>query len=285
MRAVSLRTIRCGRGPLRTRSTLALAAAQLLAACAALAPPPAAQLAQSDPTDPLGPSRQLVVVTAADWSSTAGILQRYERESVSSAWRPIGEPFPIVLGKAGLAWGRGLHGEAASTPNRKREGDGKSPAGVFALSAVFGYAPAAESAMASSDMPYVQARATTECVDDPASAHYNSVLERTGVPVDWNSAEHMRRDDEQYRLGVVVDHNTGPARAGAGSCIFLHIWEGPASTTAGCTAGDAAHIAALVAWLDRTRAPRLVQMPRDEYVAHRRAWNLPAPAPALAPVQ
>ena len=128
-------------------------------------------------------------------------------------------------------------------------------------------------------MPYVQATASTECVDDPASTHYNTLLQRTGVPVDWNSAEHMRRDDDLYRLGVVVDHNTGPALAGAGSCIFIHIWEGPSSTTAGCTAGDAADIAAVVAWLDRNRVPRLVQLPLEEYVARMQAWNLPAPPP------
>ena len=94
----------------------------------------------------------------------------------------------------------------------------------------------------------------------------------------------MRRSDELYRLGVFVDHNTGPAQAGAGSCIFIHIWEGPASATAGCTAGDPANIAALVAWLDRSRAPRLVQMPRDEYIAHAVAWRLPAPASLSRPV-
>jgi D-alanyl-D-alanine dipeptidase len=239
---------------------------------------------QSEPTGPLAQSRQLVVVTAADWSSSTGTLQRFERESLSSEWQPIGKPFPIVLGTSGLAWGRGMHEEAPSTEYRKREGDGKSPAGIFALSAVFGYAPASEAAMASRSMPYVQATSTTECVDDPASTHYNSVLERTGVPVDWSSAEHMRRDDDLYRLGVVVDHNTGPARPGAGSCIFIHIWQGPSSTTAGCTAGDPANIAELVVWLDRNRAPRLVQMPHDAYVAHVRAWKLPSPSPVLPPV-
>jgi D-alanyl-D-alanine dipeptidase len=232
----------------------------------------------------LGRSRQLVVVTAAGWSSTTGTLQRFERETPASEWKPVGNPFPVVLGSSGLAWGRGLHGELPTAGYRKHEGDGRSPAGVFALSAVFGYAPSSVAALASSTMPYVQATATTECVDDPASRHYNSVLERTGVTVDWNSAEQMRRDDDQYRIGVVVDHNTGPAQAGAGSCIFIHIWQGPASTTAGCTAGDPANIAALVAWLDRDRLPRLVQLPRDEYVAHLHAWNLPALPPVAPPV-
>jgi len=39
-----------------------------------------------------------------------------------------------------------------------------------------------------------------------------------------------------YRLGVFVEHNTKPRRAGFGSCIFLHIWSGPTEPTIGCTA-------------------------------------------------
>ncbi len=275
----------CRHGPLRSAAAVALGSAALfLAACASLASLPTPSPVQSEPTDPLGPSRQLVVVTAADWSSSSGALQRFERESPASEWKPVGRPFPIVLGASGLAWGRGMHSGVPSTQQRKREGDRKSPAGIFALSAVFGYAAAAETGMASRALPYLQATAGTECVDDPASIHYNSVLERSAGPVDWNSAEHMLRDDDLYRLGVVVDHNTGPARAGAGSCIFIHIWQGPSSTTDGCTAGDPAHIAALVAWLDRNRAPRLVQLPRDEYIAYARAWKLPSPSLVLAPV-
>lgn len=286
MIALSYGPTRPCRGRLRQASAVALSAATLLlAACAAPTAIGAAAPGQSESAGPLDDAGQLVVVTAADWSSSTGSLQRFERETPSSPWKPVGKPFAIVLGSAGLAWGRGLHGELASAQHAKREGDGRSPAGIFSLSAVFGYAPAAEAGLASGAMPYVQATASTECVDDPASSHYNSLLERTQVAVDWNSAEHMRRDDEQYRQGIVVDHNTGPARAGAGSCIFIHIWEGPSSTTAGCTAGDAADIAALVAWLDRRRAPRLVQLPRAEYLAHAPAWKLPAPPPVAPPVQ
>jgi len=268
-------------GPRRTATALVLGiAALLLGGCAFPAPQ---STAAPVPSGPLDTSRQLVVVTAADWSATAGTMQRFERESAAQQWRPIGEAFPIVLGTSGLAWGRGTHGDTPSAEYRKREGDGKSPAGIFALSAVFGYAPAAQAGPAARAMPYVQATTATECVDDSASTHYNRVLQRTGAAVDWNSAEHMRRDDDLYRLGIVVDHNTAPAQPGAGSCIFIHIWQGPGSTTDGCTAGDPANIAALAAWLDQARAPRLVQLPRDAYIAHMQAWRLP-PLPMPPPV-
>ena len=254
-------------------------AALLLCGCASVRPPPASPVEQPEAGGPLASSRQLVVVTTDAWSSTAGLLQRFERDSVAADWHPVGPAFAVVLGSSGLAWGRGIHGEAPATETLKREGDGKSPAGIFALSEIFGYAPAFDSTKTAHPLPYIEARPSTECVDDPASRHYNTLLDRTGVSVDWNSAEQMRRDDDMYRLGAVVDHNTAPALPGGGSCIFIHIWESPTSTTAGCTAGDAANIAGLLAWLDRTRAPRLVQLPRDTYMARAKTWKLPALLP------
>jgi L,D-peptidoglycan transpeptidase YkuD (ErfK/YbiS/YcfS/YnhG family) len=126
-------------------------------------------------------------------------------------------------------------------------------------------------------MPYSPLTAGSDCVDDEASAHYNTVVDRATVPkVDWKSAEHMRTIN-QYRIGVIVGYNAAPPRPGRGSCIFLHIWGGPQSTTAGCTAMDATRLEALMRWLDASRRPALVQLPAGEYARLRDAWNLPVP--------
>jgi D-alanyl-D-alanine dipeptidase len=112
-------------------------------------------------------------------------------------------------------------------------------------------------------------------VDDEASAYYNTVVDRAAVAkVDWNSAEHMRQI-AQYRLGVIVGYNANPPVKGRGSCIFLHIWSGPASTTAGCTALDAGALESLMRWLDRSRRPMLVQLPVGEYARMMSMWALP----------
>ena len=85
----------------------------------------------------LSASRQLLLVVANDWASTAGQLQRFVRADGGLAWQPVGAAVAVSLGKAGLAWGRGLHG--AHAPGlEKCEGDGRAPAGVFAISALFG---------------------------------------------------------------------------------------------------------------------------------------------------
>jgi len=84
----------------------------------------------------------------------------------------------------------------------------------------------------------------------------------------------MRRDDDMYRNGIFIEHNT-PAAAGAGSCIFFHIWRGPTSPTLGCTAMDPANIAKLFSWLDPRQEPLLVQLPESEYAQLRESWDLP----------
>ena len=83
---------------------------------------------------------QLVLVTTADWDATTGTLRYYQREG--TRWRQVGGPFDITVGRTGTAWGIGLHAARNDGPV-KREGDGKAPAGVFAIGTAFGYAPSA----------------------------------------------------------------------------------------------------------------------------------------------
>lgn len=216
-------------------------------------------------------ARQLVVVTTPAWDSVSGTLQRYARDRADAPWRAEGGPIPIVVGQTGLAWGeRGVGGRRDP---RKEEGDGRAPAGRFPLRAAFGFAPPATREFVR--LPYRMLDEGTECVDDPASRHYNSVVQREAVRrVDWQSAERMR-EIAQYRLGVLVDYNVRPVRRGRGSCIFLHIWAGPDSPTSGCTAMPASDLEALVRWLDPAKRPLLVQLPEAEYARLRRRWALP----------
>jgi D-alanyl-D-alanine dipeptidase len=217
-------------------------------------------------------SEQLVVVTTPGWSSTTGALRRFERARSTSQWRAIDQSIPVVVGRTGIAWGVGFDGVSTEGPH-KREGDGKAPAGMFPLDTVFGFAPG--SSMRSVSMPYVQLLPSTDCVDDTASSHYNTVVDRGSVPrVDWNSAEHMRAV-AQYEVGVIVAYNSKPPVKGRGSCIFLHVWAGPSSQTAGCTAFDESRLRDLISWLDPKKRPLLVQLTTKDYVELRTRWRLP----------
>lgn len=225
----------------------------------------------------LDDARQIVVVTTTDWNSVSGTLQRYERHRPSDAWKVVGQPFPIVVGKTGLAWGDGLIaneqlGAEAGEPI-KQEGDGKAPAGVFALGTAFGYDP---KPLAGSRITYVQLTPSIECVDDTKSQHYNRIVDRQNINApDWNSSEHMLRDDELYHWGVYVDHNANPTKPGGGSCIFLHVWRGAGQGTVGCTAMPKEDIQQLIVWFDPKKSPLLVQMPRGQYDKLHKHLKLP----------
>ena len=218
-------------------------------------------------------SLQLVVVITNSWTATAGTMRRFERLTPTSEWTQLGASVPVVVGRTGLAWGIGFDDASTQGP-RKQEGDGKAPAGIFPLDTAFGFAP--PDSMRNVKLPYVQLQPTTDCVDDIGSPHYNTVVDRATVPrVDWSSAERMR-DVGQYKIGVIVGYNASPPVKGRGSCIFLHIWAGPDSHTAGCTAFDEAKLREMMGWLDPKKRPLLVQVTSDEYDDHQREWRVPA---------
>lgn len=221
-------------------------------------------------------SRQLLLVTAATWDSPAGVARLYERDAARHAWRALGRPMPVSLGRAGLAWGRGLHVAPAGAEPTKREGDGRSPAGVFDLRRLTGYAAQPPRG---ARLPYEVATATLRCIDDPASRHYNRLVDEARVTRDWNSAEDMRRGDDLYRLVAWVGHNDAPVEAHAGSCIFLHLRAGSGSVTAGCTAFDAGDLEHLLQRLDPRERPVLVQLPEERRRALSATWGLPATHP------
>ncbi|HEX8557816.1 MAG TPA: L,D-transpeptidase family protein [Pyrinomonadaceae bacterium] len=245
-----------------------------LAACLACAQ---AAAAQGRPA-PLDRARQLIVVTTRDWDAVGGVLRRFERRGAGRAWTQVGADVPVAVGRTGLAWGVGVAGAGPAGGPRKREGDGKAPAGVFRLGRAFGFAPRAQAAWLRT--PYTELTPTTECVDDAASRHYNRIVDRAALKAaDWKSSERMR-EVGGYRWGLVVEHNSAPPAAGLGSCIFLHVWAGPGVGTAGCTAMEQPSLEALLRWLAPARRPLLVQLPESEYARLRAAWRLPPAAGA-----
>ena len=172
-----------------------IAAVPLLTACHVVS------LAPRD-ADRLSFATQLVVVTTAGWDSTTGELRRFTRDDPSSHWREEARPVPIVVGKTGLAWGVGFDSDGITGEPHKHEGDGKSPAGIFPIDTTFGFAPT--DSMRAIHLPYVALTPNTECVDDTASVHYNTVVDRSAVPsVDWQSSEQMRNVG-QYQLGAII---------------------------------------------------------------------------------
>jgi D-alanyl-D-alanine dipeptidase len=204
--------------------------------------------------------RQLVLVTTTGWNASEATLRRFTRTHENAAWEKVGTPVPVLLGEHGLAWGLGRHAIPEDGAPRKVEGDRRAPAGIFPLGEAFGTRPRAS--LPGLKLPYRLLTPTLEGVDDPASRHYNQIVDRARIArPDWRSSEQMAAIPA-YRLGVVVAHNA-QRQPGAGSCIFLHLRMSGTRGTAGCTALREADLTALVCWLDPAQQPLLMQMPQE----------------------
>ena len=200
-------------------------------------------------------SEQIILVVSQDFNTSTAILQRYELKA--ERYQSVGDQVIVNLGRNGLGWGLGKTTipHQADEP-QKREGDGRAPAGIFALNTVFGYPSTVDTSM-----PYLQAKPDLICIDDSHSEHYNQIL-----PIDSTliiqSFEWMKREDELYALGVTVEHNQDQ-QPRQGSCIFLHIEKAKGSPTAGCTSMSEEDLKSIVQWIKPQKEPLLVQIPQE----------------------
>jgi L,D-peptidoglycan transpeptidase YkuD (ErfK/YbiS/YcfS/YnhG family) len=188
-----------------------------------------------------GDSSQVLVVrnTAPDLSGSASV-QIFALEKRNGRWEDIFAPMDGVIGRNGFA-----------PPGEKREGDGRTPSGIFPLGTVFGYKPSFPTKMS-----YRQAGKDDLWVDDVNADDYNRWVTRETTKA--SSFEKMRRDDDLYKLGIVVEYNTNPVVKGQGSAIFFHLWSGKGMPTAGCIALSEDDLGRLVQWLDPMAKPLVV---------------------------
>ena len=151
-------------------------------------------------TDPeiTGDTDKILVVRG---QGGASVWVAYYREE-SGAWSQ-------VFGTEGV-WG--LNG----CTDDKREGDKKTPCGVYHFNQAFGILddPGAV-------LPYHKVTEDDYWVDDPDSRHYNRMVNASQVEKDWNSAEHLIQVSPYYNYALSLTYNE-EAVPGKGSAIFLH---------------------------------------------------------------
>jgi L,D-peptidoglycan transpeptidase YkuD (ErfK/YbiS/YcfS/YnhG family) len=183
-------------------------------------------------------AEKLVLVLSASMSARAAKAEFFERGK-DGRWTRAGKLRSATLGKNGLGWAWTHKRLATRGQPVKREGDGKTPAGFFGVGKPFGFASSKRS-------DYVRLKqGENYCVDDPDSAQYNSIIPRAQAG-NAKGGEDMGTI-EQYREGLFVNYPTNRALKG-GSCIFIHIWRGEGSATAGCVAMQEADIVELQQW-------------------------------------
>jgi len=216
--------------------------------------------------------QQLILVITDNWQVDHGLLYTFEKKL--GQWQLVSKAAPVTVGKNGLAWGLGAHNKQQG--QYKTEGDGKAPAGIFALGKAFGYLQSVNTRLV-----YQQMTAKDYCIDVNDSPYYNQLVNKTlvGEQVIKGSSEPMRRDihfngDHRYKKGIVIKHNPDNLSA-QGSCIFMHIWQRSGVPTAGCTAMSENAISRLLAWLDPKKNPLYIALPKMQYLAKKERWALP----------
>ncbi len=186
----------------------------------------------------IGKSQQIILVHKKNQQSSEYLV--YLLLKHNNQWKFYSEPMEATVGRNGIA-----------PIGEKREGDGRTPAGVFLIKRTFGY-----NASINSKMPYRQVFDDDLWVDDPDAPDYNKWVKKNETSA--ASFEKMKRIDDQYKYGIIIEYNTDPVIKRHGSAIFLHVWKENNSPTAGCVAVSEENIIKILSWLDPDTNPIII---------------------------
>lgn len=148
--------------------------------------------------------------------------------------------------------------------DEKREGDMKTPLGLFNLGFAFG------TKKLDTKYPYYEINDNVYWVSDSKHKYYNEWIELTRenkkflYPYmhtckinDWLEAEHLSDYKVQYEIALVIEYNINPKIKGAGSAIFLHVKN--KDYTAGCVATTLENMKIILKWLEAYEGKILIK--------------------------
>ena len=124
---------------------------------------------------------------------------------------------PAALGRGGIR-------------TLKREGDGGTPAGRFAVRQVFYRAD--RLSRPRTLLPLRAIRSDDGWCEEPADRNYNRLVRLSPR----SAADRLKREDHLYDLVLVLGYNDRPRAKGRGSAIFIHLARPGYAPTAGCIA-------------------------------------------------
>ncbi len=138
-------------------------------------------------------------------------------EKENGIWKLKLSPIKASIGRNGLI-----------SDSTKKEGDGCTPTGFFALGHLYSY----ESHI-NSNLPFTQTTSEDKWIDDPNSDDYNKYVRGATTA---KSFENLLLKNIYYKYCMVIEYNTQPVIKGKGSAIFFHVADKMYSPTAGCVA-------------------------------------------------
>ena len=111
--------------------------------------------------------------------------------------------------------------------NKKKEGDKKTPAGVFTLGKVFYRKDKIKNLKTSLEKKVI--KQNMAWCDDPNNKSYNKLILTSN-----KKKEKLYRKDNLYNIIVVINYNIRPTIKNKGSAIFIHLARKNYSGTMGC---------------------------------------------------
>lgn len=140
----------------------------------------------------------------------------------------------------------------------KREGDMKTPSGIYSFTMAFGMKD-----NPGSILPYHKVVNGDHYVDDSNSAYYNRLVNEFEVQKDWDSSENLITQAPQYNYALVLSYNDTYI-PGKGSAIFLHCPKVANNTgTSGCISIPEEKMLELVRSVDQNTKIIVVQDEKD----------------------
>jgi len=181
--------------------------------------------------------KQLLVVYNEKPESFTAVFVALEKKGKN--WSVKQSPIEAGIGKKGFAF-----------PDEKKEGDGKSPTGIFKLGKLFSYEKQLHTLLENQ-----QTTKEDKWIDDANSADYNK---HVSGATDAKSYENLLLDTDVYKYCTVIEYNTNPVVKGKGSAIFFHLALKPVSFTSGCVAINEEYMKVMVNWLDPKQNPTII---------------------------
>jgi len=187
--------------------------------------------------------KQLLVVYNYQPESYTAFFVALEKKD--TLWVVKQEPVKVGIGKNGFA-----------PPLEKKEGDGKSPTGIFHLGKLYSYEKQLNTLLDNQ-----QTTVDDKWIDDPDSEDYNTHVKGATTA---KSYENLLLKNDAYKYCMVIEYNTNPIIKGKGSAIFFHLAIKKPSFTAGCVAIDEENMRSIVSWLDLKQNPSIIMGNLDD---------------------
>jgi hypothetical protein len=171
---------------------------------------------------PIHRATRLMIVTVDKVDDAKAELHTFERASPAERWKPHSEPQPAVVGTHGIGWGHPYLAFRRGSEPVKEEGDERTPAGIYRIGAMFGFAE-------DKRPNYIQLTPGRQfCVEDTSSPYYGQIVSQSSVSE--KTLGQKMASEQQFRRGLFIDYPPRPAFK-AGSCIFVQVWRGEGVAT------------------------------------------------------